>query len=78
MLTTILLDLDGTLLDSNNAHASAWEEAFKEFDFDKSYQEPDTPPPQRSDCCNTFLLLGLENLPTPFRKSSKQALAGGP
>lgn len=29
-----LLDVDGTLIDSNDAHARSWVEAFAEFDFD--------------------------------------------
>ena len=39
MLTTILLDLDGTLLDSNDAHASAWTEALHEFDIEIDFQQ---------------------------------------
>lgn len=39
MLTTILLDLDGTLLDSNDAHASSWAEALHEFDYDIDFQQ---------------------------------------
>lgn len=33
MIKTILLDLDGTLLDSNEAHAQAWVEALSTFHF---------------------------------------------
>lgn len=29
----VLLDIDGTLLDSNDAHARSWVEVFEEFDF---------------------------------------------
>lgn len=31
MLSAVLLDVDGTLVDSNDAHAKAWVEAFAEF-----------------------------------------------
>jgi HAD superfamily hydrolase (TIGR01509 family) len=34
MLQGILLDIDGTLLASNDAHARAWEQAFREFGHD--------------------------------------------
>jgi HAD superfamily hydrolase (TIGR01509 family) len=30
----VLLDVDGTLIDSNDAHAQAWADAFREFDYD--------------------------------------------
>lgn len=32
-IKTVLLDMDGTLLDSNHAHAKAWQEALIEFGF---------------------------------------------
>lgn len=34
MVHGVVLDLDGTLVDSNGAHAEAWTEAFREHDFD--------------------------------------------
>jgi phosphoglycolate phosphatase-like HAD superfamily hydrolase len=34
---TVLLDVDGTLIDSNDAHASAWVDAAREFGFDTPY-----------------------------------------
>jgi HAD superfamily hydrolase (TIGR01509 family) len=33
----VLLDVDGTLVDSNDAHARAWEEAFREAGFDVTF-----------------------------------------
>ena len=33
-----LLDIDGTLIDSNDAHARAWVDAFKEFGYDVPYE----------------------------------------
>jgi HAD superfamily hydrolase (TIGR01509 family) len=35
----ILLDVDGTLIDSNDAHAHAWVDAFGEFGHDVEYAE---------------------------------------
>ncbi|WP_165226701.1 HAD family hydrolase [Aquisphaera insulae] len=35
----VLLDVDGTLVDSNDAHARAWEKALAEFGVDASYDE---------------------------------------
>ncbi|WP_013325681.1 HAD family hydrolase [Gloeothece verrucosa] len=35
----VLLDVDGTLVDSNDAHAKAWVEAFKKFAYDISFEE---------------------------------------
>jgi HAD superfamily hydrolase (TIGR01509 family) len=35
-LRGVLLDVDGTLIDSNPAHARAWADAFKEFSYDIS------------------------------------------
>src|SRR5688572_12373044 len=34
----VILDVDGTLVDSNDAHARAWVDAFAEFDFDVPYE----------------------------------------
>lgn len=39
MLTTVLLDLDGTLLDSNDAHAESWVETLREFGIEKTFPE---------------------------------------
>ena len=36
-ITTILLDVDGTLVDSNDAHAHAWVDAFTEFGVEASF-----------------------------------------
>ncbi len=33
MWKSVLLDIDGTLLDSNLAHSCAWEEAFREHGY---------------------------------------------
>ena len=33
-LRGVLLDVDGTLIDSNDAHARSWEDTFREFGFD--------------------------------------------
>lgn len=33
-LEGVLLDVDGTLIDSNGAHAESWADAFKEFGYD--------------------------------------------
>ena len=33
----VLLDIDGTLIDSNDAHANAWVDAGKEFGYDINY-----------------------------------------
>jgi phosphoglycolate phosphatase-like HAD superfamily hydrolase len=35
----LLLDLDGTLIDSNDAHAEAWVEVLKEFDHDVRFEQ---------------------------------------
>ena len=32
-IRAILLDLDGTLIDTNDAHVGAWLDAFKRFDY---------------------------------------------
>ena len=34
----MILDVDGTLIDSNDAHARAWVDAFAEFDHDVPYE----------------------------------------
>jgi len=34
----VILDVDGTLIDSNDAHARAWVDAFAEFDHDVPYE----------------------------------------
>jgi len=34
----VILDVDGTLVDSNDAHARAWVDAFAEFEFDVPYE----------------------------------------
>lgn len=39
MIKAILFDIDGTLLDSNDAHAESFVEAFKEFDKTVSFVE---------------------------------------
>lgn len=39
MLKAILLDLDGTLIDSNDAHAAAWVEALREFGIAVAFQQ---------------------------------------
>jgi len=33
----VILDVDGTLIDSNDAHARAWVDAFAEFEYDVPY-----------------------------------------
>lgn len=38
MITGILFDIDGTLLDSNDAHAHAWVDTFKEFNFEIGFE----------------------------------------
>lgn len=38
-ITTVLLDLDGTLLDSNDAHARAWVSALEEFGIIREYRD---------------------------------------
>jgi len=35
----VLLDDDGTLVDSNDAHAHAWVKAFSEYGFDVSFEK---------------------------------------
>jgi HAD superfamily hydrolase (TIGR01549 family) len=35
----VLLDIDGTLIDSNDAHARAWVETFAEFDYDVPFEK---------------------------------------
>ncbi len=34
MTTTVIFDIDGTLLDSVDLHAEAWQEAFRHFGYD--------------------------------------------
>jgi len=36
-LRGVLLDVDGTLIDSNDAHANAWMDVFREFGFDSDF-----------------------------------------
>ncbi len=36
-VTTVLLDVDGTLVDSNDAHAHSWREAMTEFGFQADF-----------------------------------------
>jgi beta-phosphoglucomutase-like phosphatase (HAD superfamily) len=33
-VTGVLLDIDGTLLDSNDAHAQSWVEIFRRYGYD--------------------------------------------
>ena len=35
----VLLDVDGTIVESNDAHAQAWVDAFQQFECDVSYNE---------------------------------------
>lgn len=39
MVRGVISDVDGTLVDSNDAHASAWEEAFREFGLSIPWEE---------------------------------------
>ncbi len=39
MIKAIIFDIDGTLIDSNDYHAEAWQKAFKKFDKDISFYE---------------------------------------
>lgn len=34
----VLLDVDGTLIDSNDAHASSWADTFREFGYDIAFE----------------------------------------
>src|SRR3954453_4491301 len=34
MIRAVIFDVDGTLIDSNDAHAAAWSEVFAEYGFD--------------------------------------------
>lgn len=36
-LRGVLLDVDGTLIDSNDAHASSWADTFREFGYDVTF-----------------------------------------
>ncbi|MDZ8050250.1 MAG: HAD family hydrolase [Aulosira sp. ZfuVER01] len=38
-LQAVLLDIDGTLVLSNDAHAHSWVDAFKEFGYDVSFEQ---------------------------------------
>jgi HAD superfamily hydrolase (TIGR01509 family) len=38
-LTSVLLDIDGTLLSSNDAQARAWQQAFKEHGYDVPFEK---------------------------------------
>ena len=38
----VLFDVDGTLVDSNDQHARAWVDAFREFGFDVAYERART------------------------------------
>ena len=35
----MIFDVDGTLVDSNDAHAAAWRDALREFDVERSFGE---------------------------------------
>ena len=37
-LRGVLLDVDGTLIDSNDAHASSWADTFREFGYDIAFE----------------------------------------
>jgi len=39
MVKGVISDVDGTLVDSNDAHASAWQEAFQEFGIRVAWEE---------------------------------------
>ncbi len=39
MFKAVLLDIDGTLIDSNEAHAKAWMDVFSEFKIPASYED---------------------------------------
>lgn len=39
MVKGVIADIDGTLVDSNDAHASAWQEAFQEFGIQMKWEE---------------------------------------
>lgn len=39
MIKGVISDVDGTLVDSNDAHASAWQEAFREFGISLKWEE---------------------------------------
>lgn len=39
MIYNVLFDLDGTLIDSNDAHAESWVKAFKEFKMDYPFEQ---------------------------------------
>lgn len=39
MINGILIDIDGTLLDSNDAHAAAWVDVFQEYNYDIKFTD---------------------------------------
>jgi HAD superfamily hydrolase (TIGR01509 family) len=39
LITSVIFDIDGTLVDSNDLHAHAWQEAFRHFGCEVSYAE---------------------------------------
>lgn len=39
MIKGVLVDIDGTLIDSNDAHAKAWVDAFTEYNYDIAYDK---------------------------------------
>ena len=39
MIGAILFDVDGTLVDSNDLHAAAWQQAFRKFGIERSFDE---------------------------------------
>lgn len=39
MVKGVISDVDGTLVDSNDAHASAWQEAFREYGINVAWEE---------------------------------------
>ena len=38
MARAILFDMDGTLIDTNDAHARAWQDAFRKWDKEVSFE----------------------------------------
>jgi phosphoglycolate phosphatase-like HAD superfamily hydrolase len=39
VLQAVLLDIDGTLVLSNDAHAQSWVDTFREFGYDVSFEQ---------------------------------------
>jgi len=39
MPTAVIFDIDGTLIDSVDAHARAWQDAFRDFGHDIAFDE---------------------------------------